>query len=338
MPSTNGGERVGGESDRFRSNARGIGWAPSEWTMRGRDLHAARDPRRHRAELKRRRQHIALSDAGNQRFADLPGLLERRLLPIAIGDEPAAFAGNLDPRRLAEAEPARARLKRIDAELQRDLIEIAVAGVLDAQAQIHRAVAAPLPAMEEMRAEPVRARAGECRLGRDDAGIEGRERHHHLEGRARRIGARERLVDQRLVVVVGQIAPLFGRQTDIERVGVEARCRDERKNVAVFDIHDGASGAVVLQLLVDQALQLAVDRQVDVGSGRPLVAIDLANDAAIGVDLDAAGAGTAADRMSRRSVRCRACRPCSPGTSDSGSSAARVSAIAVLSSTDSGAT
>ena len=167
--------------------------------------------------------------------------------------------------------------------------------MLDAQPQIHRAVAFALPAMEQARAEPERARAGECGLGRDHAGIKRGKRHHHLEGRTGRIGARERLVDQRLVVVVGQIAPLLRGETDVECVGIKTRGRDEREHVAAFHVHDGTGGAVVLELPVDQALQLAVDRQVNIRSRRSLIALELANDAAIGIHFDAAGPGPAAD-------------------------------------------
>ena len=92
----------------------------------------------------------------------------------------------------------------------------------------------------------------------------------------------------RLVIAVGQIAPLFGGETDIEGVGVETRRGDEREHIAGLDIHDRAGGAVVLQLLVNQALQLAVNRQVNVRSRRSLIAVELADDTAIGVDFDAA--------------------------------------------------
>ena len=62
----------------------------------------------------------------------------------------------------------------------------------------------------------------------------------------------------------------------------------------------------------DEALQLAVDGQVDVLARRARIAVELADDAAIGVDLDAAGAGLAADLRRRSAVRCRACRCGSP--------------------------
>ena len=53
-----------------------------------------------------------------------------RLLPVAIGNETVALARYFDAGRLSETEAAGACVERIDAKFQRDLIEIAVAGVL----------------------------------------------------------------------------------------------------------------------------------------------------------------------------------------------------------------
>src|SRR4029453_3139678 len=162
-------------------------------------------PCREHTKLKWRRKDITLPDSGHEGFTLLPSFLVGRLLPEQGGNEAATRAGNFDAGRLSEAQTPRACLQRIDAELHRDLIEIAVAGVLDAEAQVHRAMAPLLPAVELMCAEPHDTRAGGQSLGGDDAFIESRECGDRLEGRARRISAGQHFVEQRLVIAFRQL-------------------------------------------------------------------------------------------------------------------------------------
>ncbi len=59
----------------------------------------------------------------------------------------------------------------------------------------------------------------------------------------------------------------------------------------VVHVHHDAGGAFVAQLLVGEALHLAVDGEIDILARLARILAQLADDAAIGIDLDAAGAG-----------------------------------------------
>ena len=145
-----------------------------------------------------------------------------------------------------------------------------------------------------MAAEHEDAVAMDMIIGRGDSRLDRSQRDGGLEGRAGRIGAAHHLVEQGLVVVGGQPAPLFPRQTDIEQVGVEARRGRQRDHIAIGDVHDNAGGAFACQLFAGHLLHLAVDGQPYILSRRSGVLAQLADDAAIGIDLDAGGAGGAA--------------------------------------------
>ena len=89
------------------------------------------------------------------------------------------------------------------------------------------------------------------------------------------------------MVVLGQRPPLIRRQADIEIVGVVTGGRDEREHVARGDIQKRAGRTLVFHQLVGKTLQLAVDGEVDFLAGLARLARELADDAAIGIDLDA---------------------------------------------------
>src|SRR5438445_351789 len=82
-------------------------------------------------------------------------------LPVAVGDEAATFAGNLDPGGRTQTQAPRPRLQRVDAELQRHLIEITIARRFQPLTQIDGAVTALLPTVEGVRAQGELARAME---------------------------------------------------------------------------------------------------------------------------------------------------------------------------------
>ncbi len=126
--------------------------------------------------------------------------------------------------RCPSPELVRPLLDLVDAEPPRHFVEEDVAGHLDAALQIDMAVAAVSPAAWKMWlpncSEPVQF---DAEIGVNNPVIHGRQRHRGLEGRARRIDARDRLVDQRLVVVRRSVAFHCGvRDADIELVGIDS--------------------------------------------------------------------------------------------------------------------
>ena len=84
---------------------------------------------------------------------------------------------------------------------------------------------------------------------------------HGLERRARRIGGGQRLVEQRLVVVVGQRPVLGAGQALDEAVGVEAGRRKQAQDVAGAAVHHHRRAAVLAEHLQRAVLDVGVQRQ-----------------------------------------------------------------------------
>ena len=87
------------------------------------------------------------------------------------------------------------------------------------------------------------------------------ERHERLEGRARRIGAAQRAVDQRLVGRIVELVPVLRVDAVDEQVRVEAGLGDEREHVAVARLDRDQRAAPVAERGLGDLLQLEVERQ-----------------------------------------------------------------------------
>ena len=260
---------------------------------------AVGDPRRHHRQLQRRRLHVALADPGDQRLPELPGHAARGLLPRPVGHQPGTLARQIDRERLAEPEPARHRRDRIDADAPGEVVEVDVAGLGDAVDQLQPAVTPTLPAVELVVAELNGAVAGDFVVRPGHAALEGRERGQQLERRARRVLAADRLVDQGRVGAARELAPGVLGEAVGERARVEGRHRGERQHVPGLDVEDHDRSALLgAQPLVDIALQVEVDGEVEVATGLAVGAVQLLDLAAERVDLEPADPGTAAqDRV-----------------------------------------
>ena len=97
---------------------------------------AVGDARRHHRQLQRRRQHVALADAGDHRLARRPGRAEPLLLPFRGRQQAAAFVRQIDAERHPQAEPPAHGGDPVDADAPRHLVEVAVAGLRDGVAQV----------------------------------------------------------------------------------------------------------------------------------------------------------------------------------------------------------
>ena len=129
----------------------------------------------------------------------------------------------------------------------RGLIEIHVAAVLHAAAQIERAVAVLAPAMEPRIAQVEVAGAVDAVAGRDRCALQPGQRHRHLEGRARRIKAGGRLVDQRRAPVLRPLRPLRLRDAGVEQRRIEGRVGGHRQHLAVAAVQHHGAGALVAE-------------------------------------------------------------------------------------------
>jgi hypothetical protein len=286
-------QRVFGDVHRRRRHGRAH--ATDSVDKARRDRPARGDPRRHHRQLQGRGQHVALADPGIERVADPPGGVAHAPLPRPIGDQPA---GDRHRQIIALAQPqlARHRRDRVDPDPLGDVVVIDVAGLLEAVVQVHLAMPAAPPAMKAAVAKLVVAGTEHRLVRADRAGLQRGQRHHHLEGRAGRIGAMRRLADQRSAFVVQQRVVVGHRDAADKGVRVKARRRAERPDIAGRDLHHHGSGTFPSEPGLDEVLQLVVDRQLDVGAGLALLPVEFADHPPGRVDLDPAGAGTAAKR------------------------------------------
>ncbi len=81
----------------------------------------------------------------------------------------------------------------------------------------------------------------------------------------------------------------------LNQLGSKPGVEDKAMDVAIVHIHHHQRGAFLAQLLVGQRLHLAVNGEIDILARLAGILAQFANDAAIGIDLDAGRAGAAAD-------------------------------------------
>ena len=229
---------------------------------------------------------IALPDAHAGSLAGMPGrvLSERATLVGRIGHQPLLLAWNADVEFLAQAERARDLGDPVRAERKRGLVEEDVTGRRDRALHVLHAVM--LVAVEGPSEIPDSV-AGVGALG-IDAGFQCRQRHHRLEGRPRRIGGGQRLVEQGLPFILRK-GPIFrASQAANEPVGIEAWSRKHAEDVAVAAIHHHRRAAVGAEHLHGPVLDIGVEGEHDLLAGDRLdVAGRVGGDlVAVGVHLD----------------------------------------------------
>ena len=152
------------------------------------------------------------------------------------------------------------------------------------------------PAAEPAFAELQRPVAEEAVVRAEPAAFQRGQGHDHLEGRSRRVLAGDRLVGEREARMGDQLPPLPSADAGGEQVGVVARHRRQRQDVARMDIEHHGRAAFLAEACRDVLLEPEVDGQHVIVARPAGPAAELADHAAVGVDLDLPGAGLAAQR------------------------------------------
>ena len=106
-----------------------------------------------------------------------------------------------------------------------------------------------------------------------DAFLQARRRHDDLEGRTGRELRLNGFVQQRVIVIVDQLAPLIARDAHRKIVGIESRTAHHRQDLAVARIHGDDGAVLVPHGLFGGNLQIEVDGQLELlaGLGRRLI-------------------------------------------------------------------
>ena len=97
--------------------------------------------------------------------------------------------------------------------------------------------------------------------------VQTRQRDHRLDGRAGRVGATQRAVEQRLVDIVGQRGVLSTRQAAGECRRIETRLAHQCQHVAVGGVDSDHRAAMIAERLFRRLLGRKIDRQHQVIAG-----------------------------------------------------------------------
>ncbi len=191
------------------------------------------------------------------------------LLPGVVRHDPGHLTGQIDPGGLAEAEFVSPVGQPLDTEHAGDLEEEGVARVGEAELDRDRTPApmVPLPELRPAQQE-VGTGVDEAR-GRDLAVGKGAAPADELVGRSGRVVGLDGVVQERLVLVVEELAVILGADPRRERVVVIGREADHREDLAGLRVHHDddtaleAGGAhAPLEGSLGVLLLLDVDRQL----------------------------------------------------------------------------
>ncbi len=231
--------------------------------------------RRHRVrQLQDGEVVIALADAQRDGLAVVPLLLLGTLvgfaLPLGGGQDAGALAFDIDAGDLAEAERLHEIVDGVDAHVVGELVVVRVARHHDGAVHVDPAVAARRVVAEGVVAQRERAGVGHAPLRRALAQLQRGQRHERLVRRARRVGAAQRPVQQRLVGRAVQFVPGGAVDAFDEEVGIEGGLGDEGEDIAGLGLDRHQRAATVAEQLLGHPLQVDVQRQDQVVAGRGL--------------------------------------------------------------------
>ena len=238
------------------------------------DAAVGHDRRRLR-QLQHGEAVVALPDAKRNRLAGVPLFGLRPLvgvaLPFLARQDAAQLAAQVDAGNLAKAERLHEVVNKVDAHLVGERIEIDVARQLDSAPHVDAAQIA-FRAAEAVTGKVVIAGVVHDHVRPTLAGLQGSQCHEGLVGRAGRVRAAQRTVQQWLVERLAQLFPAFGVDAFDEQIGVEGRLADKGQHFAGLRIDRHQSAAPVTEHVFDHLLQLDVERQHHGVAGRRRVA------------------------------------------------------------------
>ena len=240
---------------------------------------------------------VALADTERDGFTGIPLLLVDALvsffLPVLAGQDAAHFAKNIDAGDLPEAHGFHEVVHGIDAQLIGQGVVVHIARLDDGLVHIDRTQAVVAVTSEGVAAKGVVRVVLDHRAGRALAGLQRCHRHEGLVGRARRVGAAQRAVQQRFVERFAQRGPAFAVDAIDEQVGIESGFADESQHLSGGRVHRNQRAAPVAKHVFDQLLQADIERQHDGVARRGGLRRELAHGATTGRGFDLLDTGDA---------------------------------------------
>ena len=208
--------------------------------------------------------------------------------------QPLGNGGNGQIVPHPKAKPVGHGRDLFDPDPPRDVIKIDIAGIFQPLFHVHIAMAAAPPAMEAPIAQLHEAGAIDVLGHIDLARLQRGERHDNLERRSGRIGAGNRLVVKRAIFVGIQGLVFLCADTEHKTVGIKTGRGGHCDDIAGARIQNRCRRTFAGHAPLGIALQVHIDGQLYVGAFDPVDAAEFAHHPAKRVDLDPAGAGSAA--------------------------------------------
>ena len=182
---------------------------------------------------------------------------------------------------------------RVDAHVVGEHIVIGIARDDDRFHHVDHAVAAHLVVAKPVAAEHEVAGVVDGLRRRALAGGERGQGHEGLERGARRIGAAQRPVEQRLVGRIVEQVPVRGIDAVDKQVGIEGRAAGEGQQLAAGRVDGHHRALAIAQRFLGDLLQFDVDGQGEAVAGHRRQARQGAHRAAASIDLHLLEAGRA---------------------------------------------
>ncbi len=197
------------------------------------------------------------------------GTLEGLALPFRRGQQAGLLAADVDAGERAVAELGQEVRDALAADRRGETEEVHVAGLRDRVGQVEVAVPAGLALAEQQAAAGQVEHAGAELLAVRVHQVvgQGGQRERGLDRRARRIGAAQRAIEQRLVDVVGQRRVLAAGEAAREAGRVEPRLAGQRQHVAGIRVDRDHGAAVIAEPVLGGLLGLQVQREHQVFAG-----------------------------------------------------------------------
>ena len=232
---------------------------------------------------------IALADAGNHRFAGIPGLAVTGLFPFARWQHAAGFAIQIDATGLTETELRHVGAAAIDAEINRQLVVVGVDRLRQGFAQIDTTMTAGTPiAIALGLSGQMKAAGRQHRVcWRAQAELQPGERVERLDRRAGFIATTEGAIELRLMRRRHQGRIGLARNAIDERVRIKAGLADHAQHFAIARIDGDGDTSAAFEGGDRCALQLGIDAQIQMLSGLRRHPSEHAQRAPFGIGLDA---------------------------------------------------
>ena len=215
---------------------------------------------------------VALANAHRDGFTGVPFLLFGTLVgfsfPLRGGQQAAHFTKNINAGQLAKSKALHLVMNGVHPHVVGQDVVVGVAGLDNGFVHVHQAMPPLFVVTKAVVAKHEIARIDDRLLGGSSPGLQRRQCHEGLVGRARGVSAAQSPVEQGFVGRFIECLPTLAVDALHKQVGIERGFTHKGQNFSGFgvDRHQGAAPGA--KELFHQMLQLDVNGQSNRVSGR----------------------------------------------------------------------